>query len=97
LWRPIDTIEATRIEWLTKEQAGEILGIKPRSVLAMIDRNRLRSKFHVASETNQRTKLVHAGDIERERHRRENGEGEANGQESAGISAKTPACQPEGE
>jgi hypothetical protein len=39
------------------------LGIKPRSVLAMIDR---------------------------ERHRRENGEDEANSQESAGISAKTP-------
>jgi hypothetical protein len=34
------------------------LGIKPRSVLAMIDRNRLRSKFHVDSETNQRTKLA---------------------------------------
>jgi hypothetical protein len=74
-------MEAMRVEWLTKEDAAKALGIKPRSVLAMADREKLRWKWAVDSKTNQRVKLVHAGDVEYARHARENPEQPVQGEQ----------------
>ena len=79
--------EATRVEWLDKDQAAKILDIEPRSVLAMAKRGQVRSQKQRDDKTRQMVVKVHAGDVERVKYERDHHE------ETAGQPAKPEASQ----
>lgn len=80
-------MEATQVEYISKEAAAEILGIKPRSVLAMAERGKLRTKLEIDSSTNQMVKRIHAGDVERVKYERDHPEEAAAAQAGDGEHA----------
>lgn len=59
-------------QWIDKHEAARCLDISTRSVLALAQNGDIQSKRERDSRNNQTRVMLHAGDVERVRHEREN-------------------------
>jgi hypothetical protein len=64
-------MQTKQMEWLDKAQAAEVLGMSPRSLLAMAASGKIQSKRERDERTKQMAVKLHAGDVERIRYERE--------------------------